>query len=209
MRGTWSCADGGVCSVGDTGPGGGTIYYVNNSGFTCGESRTLTCKYLEVAPPALGLANWDTDTVNSARRTWAQTLYQTTSVANFGDTTTAWAIGYGYRNTVLIINQGNSNPATSAAALAQSYRGGGYSDWFLPSRTELDTMCYWEASSSCNQAFTTHNQAAGARGFGAGYYWSSSEVSASVAWIRRFEQGGYQYSDTKSGSHVVRPIRAF
>lgn len=47
-----SCAQGGVCAVGDTGPGGGIVFYVQASGgtFTCGSTLASTCKYLEVPP---------------------------------------------------------------------------------------------------------------------------------------------------------------
>ena len=44
---TLSCAQGGSCAVGDTGPGGGVVFYVDDSG-----------KYLEAAPA--DLAGWPT-----------------------------------------------------------------------------------------------------------------------------------------------------
>jgi hypothetical protein len=197
-------------AVGATGPGGGKIYYVSNSsGFTCGTTLNEKCYYLEVAPPALGLANWDTDTVNSVSRTWAQSPHRTTSVPNFGDLTTAQAIGYGYRNTRLIIDQGNTDPANSAAALAQSFSGGGFSDWFLPSRQELNELCKWQTASGCTSVPTNQNTAAGATGFVLGPYWSSSELSATEGRSRENRQGGDQGGGAKSSSALVRPIRAF
>jgi hypothetical protein len=49
-------------------------------------------------------------------------------------------IGYGYSNTMNIINT-YGNPTTSyAAGLANSYRGGGYADWYLPSREEFEKI---------------------------------------------------------------------
>ena len=197
-------------ALGATGPGGGKIFYVSNSaGFTCGPTLNEKCYYLEVAPPALGLASWDTDTVNSVSRTWAQSPHRTTSVPNFGDLTTAQAIGYGYRNTRLIIDQGNTDPANSAAALAQSFSGGGFSDWFLPTRQELNALCHWQTASGCNGIPTNQNTAVGATGFVLGPYWSSSEISATEARSRENRQGGDQGGGTKSSSALVRPIRAF
>ena len=195
--------------IGSTGPGGGIIYYRSSSGWTCGPTLDEKCYYLEVAPPALGLASWDTDTVNSVSRTWAQSPYQTTEVPDFGDRANAQLIGYGYRNTQLIISQGNSDATTSAAALAQSFTGGGFSDWFLPTRNELNELCKWQTASDCGQTTTNQNSAAGATGFVRGPYWSSSELSATEAYSRENRQGGNQGGGVKSSTALVRPIRAF
>lgn len=197
-------------ALGAIGPGGGRIFFVANSaGFTCGVNLNERCYYLEVAPPALGLANWDNDAVNSVSRPWAQSPHQTTAVPNFGNRTTAEAIGYGYRNTRLIIDQGNTDPANSAAALAQSFSGGGFSDWFLPSRQELNTLCQWQTANGCLGTPTVQNNVAGATGFVTGPYWSSSELSATEARSRVNQQGGDQGGGTKSSTALVRPIRAF
>jgi hypothetical protein len=204
-------------SVGGTGPGGGKIFYVAGSGgFTCGSTLSEKCYYLEAAPPALGLASSDSDTVHSTARTWAATTYQSQTVPDFGDITAAQAVGYGYRNTILIIAQGNNDPSTSAAALAQSYRGGGQTDWFLPSRQENNQLCYWQTASACNNGGEIQNSGTGATGFVAngsgyagGYYWSSSEISSTQARVRIFQQGGDQGADNKSKLYFVRPIRAF
>jgi hypothetical protein len=196
--------------IGSTGPGGGVIYYRSSSGWTCGLALDEKCYYLEVAPPALGLASWDTDTVNSVSRTWAQSPHQTTAVPDFGDRTNAQLIGYGYRNTQLIINQGNSDSTTSAAALAQSFRGGGFSDWFLPSRTEGFELCKWHQTGNCDgNAAVNQNQGTGATGFVRGPYWTSSELSATEGYSRENRQGGHQGGGAKSSTALVRPIRAF
>jgi hypothetical protein len=203
--------------LGDVGPGGGRIFYYSAAGFNCGPTRAATCNYLEVAPPALGLASWDTDTVNSVSRTWAQSPHQTTAVPDFGDRTNAQLIGYGYRNTQLIINQGNSDSTTSAAALAQSFRGGGFSDWYLPSKDELNQMCKWQRGIT-GVALTTLttvcgggnlNSGTGASGFITGRYWSSTEYDANDAWYQSFNTGS-QFDHVKDyTSPHVRPVRAF
>ncbi|MBJ7294354.1 MAG: hypothetical protein JHC78_12520, partial [Ilumatobacteraceae bacterium] len=51
---TLSCATGGTCKVGDTGPGGGIVFYVAPKTFiqraATGSMCKLDCKYLEAAP---------------------------------------------------------------------------------------------------------------------------------------------------------------
>jgi len=209
VRSTWKCDDGGVCTVGDSGPGGGRVFYVS-AGFTCGPTRSLTCKYLEVAPPALGLASFDNDAAKTTARTWAQSPYQTTSVPNIGDSSTATGIGWGYFNTLAIIAQGNTNPVTSAAALAQSFSGGGRADWYLPSKEEIQTLCNWVISGGCFANTATLNVGVGASGFVAAQYWTSNEWTSGTALGPFFQQGGFQWGNySKSTSALVRPIRAF
>jgi hypothetical protein len=210
---TLSCLDGGICVIGDIGPGGGRVFYVaSSSGFVCGATMTDRCNYLEAAPPALGLASFDNDATFTTARTWAQSSNQSTSVPTISDSVTATAIGRGYNNTLAIIAQGNSNPATSAAALAQSYSGGGKNDWHLPSKDEMQQLCNWSINSGCFPSGRTMNSGVGAAGFvDNGYYWTSSQLTATTASGPRFGQGGFQstQSQLKSLSAFVRPIRAF
>ena len=178
-------------TLGATGPGGGKIFYVaaTSSGFDCGPSLPLSekCYYLESALD--GWNNIEPDPVEA----WAQSSYQGTAVTNGVDTATATAIGSGYQNTLAIIRQGNSDSTTSAAALAQSFRGGGQTDWFLPSKDEL-TQLYLQ------RAVT---------GFSAtGYYWSSSEASVANGWMVLISGEGSQVNNKRSDRNV-RPIRAF
>jgi hypothetical protein len=66
-------------------------------------------------------------------------------------------------------------------------------DWFLPSKSELDQLY-------------EHNVSAGI--FAAGGYWSSSEFASDAAWSQGFS-GGSQNGKEKSTSVYVRAIRAF
>jgi hypothetical protein len=211
--------------ISDTGPGGGVIFYYLAAGFSCGPTRAATCKYLEAAPPAFGLATFDSDTANTTSRTWAQNTpvnYQLTTVNNATspETATATALGWGYRNTRAIILQGNTNPATSAAALADSHTvtvsGVVYDDWFLPSKDELNQMCKW-ARGITGALFTslttacsggTINTGSGAAGFAADFYWSSTENDSFSSQSRRFTDGSGAATN-KRGSAYVRAIRAF
>ena len=198
--------------IGDTGPGGGVIFYYLAGGFTCGPTRASTCKYLEAAP-----SGWNTG--SDPTRRWANTTNQSKAVANSTspETATATAIGWGYRNTRAIILQGNTATATSAAALADSHTvtvsGVVYDDWYLPSKDELNQMCKWVRGVAWTSDATdceggTLNSGVGAAGFVDASYWSSSEASAATAYWQDFEYGSQPIA-TKSGARYVRPVRAF
>jgi uncharacterized repeat protein (TIGR02543 family) len=200
-----------TCQVGDTGPGGGTVFYVAPSTFTqIGATIsmcTTLCKYLEAAP-----GTWFQDSGGDPTRTWAQTEYRTQAVPNYGDRTSALQIGYGYRKTQLVIAQGNTDTSTSAAALAQSHRGGGQIDWFLPTFYEMHQLCNWQngSSSACRGTGSSRNTGPGASGFISGQYWMSAEATATNAYRENMLQGGGQgFNDSKGVSKAVRPTRAF
>ena len=190
-----------VYTVGQTGPGSGKIFYVAPTPFACGPTRSASCTYLEAAPHG-----WYFNTTNPSR-SWAQTTpvdYSTTTVGSSGgETATASAIGWGYRNTRAIINQGNSNSATSAAALADSYTvtvsGVVYDDWFLPSQDELKKL--YDSSFTADQAYFGN---AGDNG-----YWSSTEFSSSAGWSEIFASTYNNSRPAKNQLQRVHPIRAF
>ena len=48
----------------------------------------------------------------------------------------------------------------------------------------------------------------GVGGFASGYYWSSSEIDANLAWTQLFFNGTQNYS-VKTTTLPVRPVRAF
>jgi hypothetical protein len=208
--------------VGSTGPGGGKIFYVAATPFVCGPTRATTCTYLEAAP-----ALWNGG-ASEPTRTWAQAgPYQTTAVNNATspETATATAIGWGYRNTRAIVAQGNTNTATSAAALADSHTvtvsGVVYDDWFLPSKDELNQMCKWQRGITGVDLTTLttvctgggSNTGTGAAGFNpsaSSPYWSSSEYIAARAWGQNFYTGSQPASGYSKDSNAnLRPIRAF
>ena len=181
--------------VGDTGPGGGKIFYVNNTGFACGPDRSVTCTYLEAAPNG-----WNTGSDPS--RTWSQSPYQSAElIAAKND-----GIGWGYSNTRAIMTQGSTNTATSAAALADAFTvtvsGVVYDDWYLPSIDELNQM--W----SQRNILGMNNSGAIA---GGDPYWSSSEHNESNADYRMFSGSLLNENNlqqNKSSSYYVRPVRA-
>ena len=207
-----TCANGGVCALGDTGPGGGKVYYVHASGtFDCGATLSQTCKYLEVAP------NTWSGGVADPTKLWATSTYSSTDILSITNDSVpynnALGIGLGYKNSLAIVGQGND--ATTAAGAARAYAGGSQSDWYLPTTAELNLLCQW--ARDVTQSVTTEctggtlNTGTGASfGFFNSDYWSSSEFGASSSWFHGFY--GYQWYAVKSinsPSPYVRPVRAF
>ena len=104
---------------------------------------------------------------------------------------TATAIGTGQANTTTIV--GKQGAGSYAAQLCNDLTAGGYNDWFLPSKDELDKLY-------------TNKVAIG--GFSDSNYWSSSEDVASLAWYQNFGSGN-QYNYLKVNAYRVRAVRAF
>ena len=202
-----------IYTVGQTGPGGGKIFYVATTPFVCGPTRAVTCTYLEAAP-----SGWNTG--SEPTRRWADFTRNEIEVSNSSspETATATAIGWGYRNTRAIILQGNTATAFSGAALADSYTvtvsSVVYDDWFLPSYNELIQMCKWQKNQEWTSDETqcdergTMNLGLGAEGFAADPYWSSSEISFDRALALHFSTGTTP-DIKKSNTYYIRPIRAF
>jgi hypothetical protein len=95
-------------------------------------------------------------------------------------TGTGTAIGTGQANTTAIVTiQGTGN---YAAQLCNDLTEGGYDDWFLPSKDELNLMY-------------TNLYLLGVGGFAADWYWSSSEANVASAWYQYFYDGGQSYYD--------------
>jgi hypothetical protein len=188
-----TCATGGTCVVGSTGPGGGTVFYVASPKFTStGSACNTACKYLEAAP-----AGWiTTDTPAEQTNCSAQGTISVDPKCEWSGNTIDYAltgteIGTGYANTSAMIAQ--SDTAGRAGTVARAFQGGGKTDWFLPSKDEL------------NQMFAKKGIIGG---FASAIYWSSSELDASVARVQSF-YAGYQNSNFKTELFYVRPVRAF
>ena len=179
-----ACADGGVCAVGDTGPGGGKVFYVHASGtFACGATLASTCKYLEAAPTS-GTAAW-----TDAMYAWSGNTSEAIGAAAQGT-----AIGTGYKNTQSMVTQ--SSTAGMAGTLTRAYRGpNSLTDWYLPSKDELNQM--YVNKSAIGSFFT------------ASAYRSSSESIGESAWTQWFNDGRQISFSSKVGNFYIRPVRAF
>jgi hypothetical protein len=110
---------------------------------------------------------------------------------------TGTAIGTGLSNTNAIIASQGETATSYAAGLARAYTGGGYTDWYLPSKEELNKL---------------RMNRDGIGGFADDYYWSSSEYSVDgvLAWYQNFHIGADQGAIDKGiRTFNVRAIRAF
>jgi hypothetical protein len=209
-------------AIGDTGPGGGTVFYTSTAGFNCGSGFTSTgsptgekCYYLEAAPNT-----WAGGVVD-IKKTWAINAYRNTDVLGITnetvENTSSAAIGIGYKNSVAIVNQGNG--ATTGAGAARAYTGGSKNDWYLPATAELNQLCKWARAVAWTSDATVCSGGTlnlgtgaglGAAGFLNGDYWSSSEYNSDYAHYQNFGTGDITNSNNKEFINgYVRPIRAF
>ena len=179
-----------VYNVGDIGPGGGLVFLISGG---------LT---YEMAPKTWSGGSEDpTDDWCSDR---------TNSVA------TGTLVGTGSANTTAMLTSASPFVActASAANAVRAYPGGGFTDWFLPSKDELNAMCNysrtWTGTPSTGACTGVQNGAfsTGAYGFSADVYWSSSQDAADSAW-RQALGNGNPASEFKNDVRRVRPIRVF
>jgi hypothetical protein len=188
-----TCAQGGTCAVGDTGPGGGTVFYFATANFTSGAPCGNTCRALEAAPTGWitspsGQANCQT---NGSSTVDPKCHWSGNTTTAIGSTARGTAIGTGFANTSAITKQNSTQG--KAATVAKAYQGGGKTDWFLPSQDELIQMSanfkpdgdYW-SSSECGNSFLCQ----------LGYVWA------------QYKTLGLQ-AKPKSTILYVRPVRAF
>ena len=170
------CASaGGSCVVGDTGPGGGVVFYVQ-PGTTFG-----SWKYLEVAPSTW---NGENDPVVPF------------CPPTFTSLVTSVLTGKGLTNTSAIITQcvTTSTDSFVAAKVASNYRGGGKSDWYLPSKDELALLF--------DKRTIIGKTSSGAQ------YWSSSQDSLVNSWAMDLGTG-VTSSEVNGRDMYIRPIRTF
>ena len=220
---TLSCANGGVCAVGDTGAGGGVVFYVQASGGTftstgsecntTGVGDISTCKYLEAAPSGWIVALTPTNCATAGTSTVdPKCVWSGNTSSSIGSTAQGTAIGTGHANTTAIIAQANGgSTAGKAATVSRAYQGGGKTDWFLPSQLELNQLCRYAWNLAVDNTATTCNGGSGTirLGLSTHYFWSSSETSSSYAYLQSFLVQAYSGPSAKNLDSIdVRPVRA-
>ncbi|MCU1367218.1 MAG: hypothetical protein JWN39_2857, partial [Ilumatobacteraceae bacterium] len=201
-----TCADGGVCSLGDVGPGGGIVFFVKGQGpfsasrvepdttpacvadstacsphtisvaLTAEQQAALPFDVLEVAPVAA-----------QVNRAWSTS---TTDVA----AADASLVGSGQTDSqaVLAASPTEDNAATSALAYSTATAG----DWYLPSADELALILIRaDVDGTAMGAFGTT-------------LWSSTQLDATNALAIDVATGQLQHT-AKSTLIGVRPIRGF
>jgi hypothetical protein len=176
--------------VGDVGPGGGKIFYVDANGFNCGplfnETGSPTqgkCNYLEAAPNT-----WNGGTNDPA-----------VDFCNvYSEIMTIDDLGAGLRNSIAML----SACSYTAANMVETYNlsnGGGKSDWFLGSRNEMAQL---HAAKDVVGGWQVGDDVA---------YWMSANHNDDRALVFRIFPGSEfdGLIEDKFAPRYVRPIRAF
>ena len=166
---------------------GGVVFYIfqsEDTGYIDGETHGLIAA---VADQSSGIP-W-------MNRGWVTTGATGTAIGTGADNTT----------TIISLQMADEDPITEtyfAAGLARAYTGGGYTDWFLPSKDELHKMFY------VRETINTTAAANGGSDFSTNFYWSSTEHDIDEAWDERIINGS-QSSYNKVTGEAVRAVRAF
>ena len=163
--------------IGGTGQAGGIVFYVD-------EYDNHDWTYLEV---------WTENEVNEDHQ---YGNFKWEPGVTF--TRTGERIGTGYANTYTAL----AGPEYPAAEAARNASHGGYTDWFLPSKDEIEAI--W--LNLVNDGNDNNN---GIGGFSdRNTYWSSSQYNRTGAWTQQFNR----WSETrihKDSYNRVRVVRAF
>jgi hypothetical protein len=199
-----TCIPGSNCPIGSTGPGGGIVF------FDAGTQKNWG-RYLEVAP-----SGWSEST-NDPAAFWCyrDTVYTRNSVtdatllASLGD-----EIGKGKGNSSFMLEGCSSVPNISIFQYANRYKGGGKSDWHIPSKSELNELCKfvnYQPTGDINVACTSTSKFRS--GFEKNKYWSSSEHEGPNAWYQDFRSGEQGINSKASTMSIywywTRPVRSF
>jgi hypothetical protein len=171
-----------VYNVGDIGPGGGTVFYVDMA-------RAAGSQFWEVGSD-LGTAAW---------------CGALTSIPEALGTD----IGTGEANTTAIMT--NCVTPTGIAARIASAAAGGFSDWFLPSKDELNQLCKYARTQStavADQTVPCDTTGTLRSGFSGYTYWTSSQKYSNFAWYQSLFFGD-MYWENKTETQSVRAVRAF
>jgi hypothetical protein len=166
--------------IGDTGPAGGIVFYVEGSGE----------HGLEAAPAdqsAGGNSGWGC---------------ASTTVAG-----TEAAVGTGQANTLAINIQCGID---TAARIAADYRLNTVGGWYLPSIDELNLMWVNLADSDGDGANTGASDLNNLGGFvNYANYWSSTESNSTTALARDFSDGALAGAGKGAAYYYVRAARSF
>jgi hypothetical protein len=226
-----TCANGGECIVGNTGPGGGIVFYVSAANFTStGSDCNTTCKYLEAAPvdqsnsivwATTAAGCYNNDGTSSTTNCQGGSVYPGDATAQGVAAEAGFAIGMGMANTNQIYSRlttvGLAATNTYAAGMAWAYTNNGKSDWYLPSYREINELCKYARTQTTGNTATDCAATGSLRtSFSAVEYYSSSEfnccgLASGNAWFQNFGNG-HLWRDNgggKAGTDSVRAVRAF
>ena len=178
-----TCAAGGVCKIGDTGPGGGKVFYISETVINAATGVSEGGVYLEVAP--LG---WHTTQGQEEALAWSSV---TTSVPG-----TLSSIGAGAENSRLVYSQLGASSAGFNVIVNKTI--GGKSDWFVPSLGELEKV-YENLWATGLDTFTSSRNMLS----------STQDPSNTAQAMQLWNAGGITAAVSKTTGYYMRPIRAF
>jgi len=202
-----TCATSGQdCKIGDLGPAGGIIVYDAGSQQSWG-------RFLEVAPKSCEQSNlpWATREVTPKLSANDRILGKAIGA---GKTNTKRIVDYAAYLQTLLPNKTKKNSPGKIqmfAAVQASMECNGFTDWFLPSKDELNEACRQLSHSRTGRQLTPAGQ------FDRGYYWTSSDYNGKTAWSQYFADcQQFDRVQTLRGNasgaqrpFLVRPMRAF
>jgi hypothetical protein len=162
-------------AVGDRGPAGGTIFYVKGN-------HAGGWRYMEAAPADIDFT-----------LPWGFS-FQSTVIPDAPGTNAG--LGEGKRNTEILDSGGIPADRLSAAQACRVLRYNGFTDWYLPSRDELDLLYQTLAKN-------------GRGNFKNSGYWSSTQSSRGAAWFQTFHDGKMYLNGLITDTFYVRPVRSF
>lgn len=189
-------------NVGDTGPGGGKIVYVNPFGFdilTDPQNPTVArvAHYIEVGPE---------DIASGAPVTWASKdgIFATNNgIATYPQFGAGlYNTNFILRTTDPVVNPGDKN--APAAKACDVYKANGLSDWYLPSQDELLEIRDYVLNYP-NDSITKNM-------LGKTYWTSTDTINAWPVKIQIDEHADWRNTGLKfdvSHQYFVRPVRAF
>ena len=160
-------SNGTIYNIGDNGPAGGKVFYITDGGIHGLEAAPID----QAGGYATGLgAAWG---------------------CMGGLIGTSAAVGAGAANTLSIVT--SCYEFNIAAKIAHAYSLNGFTDWYLPSKGELQLL---DAQKAVVGLFYN------------GFYWSSTESDSSTVWSQNpYDDSTYAWS--KNVALIVRAIRTF
>jgi hypothetical protein len=170
-------------AIGDTGPAGGFVFYVTDDGL----------HGLEAAPEDIG------GNATATLVAWGCSGTLLSGMNELG-------VGSGAHNTS---QRDLCDDPTTAAKSAAAYVHNGYTDWFLPSKAELNLMWVNLADTDGGGDNSGVGDLGHPGGFASGYYLSSSQAGASGAWVQDLGNGDQVDYGGKVPLLRVRAVRAF
>ena len=223
-----SCALGGPCVLGETGRGGGIVFYVSATPFSspgsdCDRNGASVCKYLEAAPvvQSTGLvwattaaACYNADSVSSTNDCQSNSIYSGTAAEQAASEIASEAFGMGMSNTnqiyARLTTAGGASTSSYAAGMAWAYSNNSKTDWFLPSRLELNQLCRYAWSLTQDNTATTCTGGTTILSpfVSAGRYWMSTEnglINGTGHWFGGTTHLPYRKNTTR----YVHAVRAF